>query len=168
MCVGGQLDQWLDCTHSSCLHSSQKPPQAPQRSSVRVFGEFSSPAGSRARLDSLSLRTEDQEAPPGSRSSHQVLISRSGYLKVWLCAGENNPHWVLGYLRAAQLVWAAARSWLTLCAENEAARLCLQLQAWRRHPRRDVRKEESGSLPVRTTPVWRRCEVSLGNREKSP
>ena len=42
--------------------------------------------------------------PPGSRSSHQGLISGSGYLKVWLCAGENNPHWVLGCLRAAQPV----------------------------------------------------------------
>ena len=40
-------------------------PQGPQRSSVRVFGEFSSPTGSRARLASLSLRTEDQEAPQG-------------------------------------------------------------------------------------------------------
>lgn len=68
MCVCApvwQLDQWLDCTHSSCLHSSQKPPQGPQRSSVRVFGEFSSPTGSRARLASLSLRREDQEAPQG-------------------------------------------------------------------------------------------------------
>ena len=146
---------------------SKTSPSSPEKLCQGLWGIlFSSWLKSKAGFS----QSEDggSGGPPGSRSSHQGLISGSGYLKVWLRAGENNPHWVLGYLRAAQLVWAAARSWLTLCAENEAARLCLQLQAWRCHPRRDVRKEESGSLPVRTTPVWRRCEVSLGNREKSP
>lgn len=65
VCVRGSCDQWLDCTHSPCLHSSQKPPHVPWRSSARGFGEFSPLPGSKARLDSLSLRMQDQEAPQG-------------------------------------------------------------------------------------------------------
>ena len=64
-CVCGNLiSGWT--VHTAPAYTVLKNlPKVPRAALSGSLGEFSSPAGSRARLDSLSLRTEDQEAPQG-------------------------------------------------------------------------------------------------------